>query len=152
MRKEGKMLNGQELNIRDCQMFNWPGKALPPPAKKENVLLVTFWSSCISKRVTFERKWVILQSFRLECRTRFCARRGRHGALTFIESAAFWGELPILLCSNLSSICIHGHSGTISFLPFKRYVFSGLGKIIQHFPLEKNFFLWLHQESFFGSL
>ena len=31
---------------------------------------------------------------------------GRHGALTFIERAAFSAELPILLCSNLSSICI----------------------------------------------
>ena len=29
------MLNGQELNVRDCQMFNWPGKASPPPAKRE---------------------------------------------------------------------------------------------------------------------
>ena len=29
------MLNGQELNVRDCQMFNWPGKASPPTAKKE---------------------------------------------------------------------------------------------------------------------
>ena len=45
-------------------------------------------------------------SFSLEWRTRFCARGGRHGALTFIERAAFSGELPILLCSNLSSICI----------------------------------------------
>ena len=152
MRKEGKMLNGQELNIRDCQMFNWPGNASPPPAKKRMFSWSHFDPAAYQRGWLSKRKWVILQSFRLECRTRFCARRGRHGALTFIESAAFWGELPILLCSNLSSICIHGHSGTISFLPFKRYVFSGLGKIIQHFPLEKNFFLWLHQESFFGSL
>ena len=92
-------------------------------------------------------------TFTLECRTRFCARGGRHGALTFIESAAFWGEVPILLCSNLSSICIHGHSGTISFLSclLSAIYFPGVA-VVATFSPEKNFFPWFQQEPFFQSL
>ena len=80
---------------------------------KEDVSINIFWPSISTQKARgavlerwFRKEVGYTLSFTLEWRTRFCARGGRHGALTFIERDAFSGELPILLCSNLSSICI----------------------------------------------
>ena len=81
-------------------------------------------------------------SFSLEWRTRFCARGGRHGALTFIERAAFSAELPILLCSNLSSICIQSpfrdNFISVSWLLSTIY-FPGVAVCCNILPLWKEF-------------